>query len=180
MKFKNAFAFVAATVLGLAAATSAHAGTKFAWSDAQGDAGTISVTFYADGGASGTYYRVTAVTVDATSGLFAPGNYNTESDSNGGVTLLDSPSGVITVATPSYAIDWFFLTPNVPNQALQLLDITGVGKIHLHQYVPSGSPYTGTNDTFLVNVQENVPEPATLAVLGMGMAGLAFARRRKV
>lgn len=55
---------------------------------------------------------------------------------------------------------------------------TGVGSHTIEYYISgSGEARAGTSaDDFYLN---SVPEPTTLALLGLGLAGIAISRRRK-
>ena len=49
-------------------------------------------------------------------------------------------------------------------------------------YVDSGTPGIGQHwamDNIVIN-ENSVPEPATLAILGLGLAGVGFIRRKKL
>ena len=169
-----ALVLVVAGAMGLVG--TAHAAAVFTWSDGLGDTGVINATLaYTSGGS--TYYSPTSMNVLTSSGKVVPGVYDTLSQSNGGITLAVASNGSVT-AGPNYAGDWFYLTPNVNQVYLLLGDYYGgTGAITLQAGCGACDVYSGYGGN--ITVQQDVPEPASLALLTVGVLGVVWHRRRQ-
>jgi hypothetical protein len=69
-----------------------------------------------------------------------------------------------------------FLTQTYPNEFISFGSLSGISSI-LITGDPAGGSFVVDDISFN---HANVPEPATLALLGLGLAGLAASRRRKL
>jgi hypothetical protein len=97
-------------------------------------------------------------------GVFAVDNLVTELVVNGNM-VIDAPSGVGGFG--------FFTNFDIPYEDLH----AGAG--NTIEFVTVNAAYSGPNPTGLLVEFTQIPEPASLAMLGAGLIGLAMAKRRR-
>ena len=104
---------------------------------------------------------------------FPPGTYSLFSDLDGAGDLIGTAdSNLFSIEGPSPGwIDGLF--------SLHLALDTGTGSMSLEPYARGTTSAGETADVYGVVVDAAVPEPATLALFGIGLAGMGFARKKR-
>ena len=109
--------------------------------------------------------------VTAIGGFFFP-NTGSSVDPNFGMDIFASngvDSTTVNLLAPLTTSTFVGFISTGPAFTILTMDIVGL----------AGPPNADTNDFIVGTAVSSIPEPGTLAILGLGLAGLGFARRRK-
>jgi hypothetical protein len=119
-----------------------------------------------------TYLNISNITTDANGGNAALTNLTLNSYTLSGV---DASKFSVSLTPGTVVSKGGSVLIPIAVQGTSLGALSSTLTIFTDQGVALG----GTGDTFTYNLTAVIPEPASMAVLGAGLAGLAFMRRRR-